>query len=52
MAHLFQPGILVLKKNREHTGNILFIDASNDFEKQKNQNKVLPEHLENIIGAF
>ncbi|RYL29577.1 type I restriction-modification system subunit M [Acinetobacter piscicola] len=44
--------ILVLKKNREHTDNILFIDASNDFEKQKNQNKLLPEHLDNIIGAF
>ena len=44
--------ILVLKKNREHTGNILFIDASNDFEKQKNQNKLLPEHLDKIIAAF
>ena len=44
--------ILVLKKNREHSGNILFIDASNDFEKQKNQNKLLPEHLDNILGAF
>ena len=43
--------ILVLKKNREHSGNILFIDASNEFEKQKNQNKLLPEHLENIIAA-
>ena len=31
--------ILVLKKNRTHTGDILFIDASNDFDKQKNQNK-------------
>ncbi len=44
--------ILVLKKDREHTDNILFIDASNDFDKQKNQNKLLPEHLDNIIGAF
>ena len=44
--------ILVLKKDREHTDNILFIDASNDFEKQKNQNKLLPEHLDNILGAF
>ncbi|NNH01780.1 type I restriction-modification system subunit M [Acinetobacter sp. ANC 5414] len=44
--------ILVLKKNREHTGNILFIDASNGFEKQKNQNKLLPEHLDHIIAAF
>jgi type I restriction enzyme M protein len=44
--------ILVLKKNREHKDNILFIDASNEFEKQKNQNKLLPEHLDNIIAAF
>ncbi len=44
--------ILVLKKNRVHTDNILFIDASNNFEKQKNQNKLLPEHLDTIIGAF
>ena len=44
--------ILVLKKNRTHTGDILFIDASNDFEKQKNQNKLLPEHIENIIAAY
>ena len=43
--------ILVLKKNRQHTGNILFIDASNEFEKQKNQNKLLPEHLDNIVAA-
>ncbi len=42
--------ILVLKKNREHNGNILFIDASNEFEKQKNQNKLLPEHLDKIFG--
>ena len=44
--------ILVLKKNRTHTGDILFIDASNGFEKQKNQNKLLPEHLDKIIAAF
>ena len=44
--------VLVLKKNREHKDNILFIDASNEFEKQKNQNKLLPEHLDNIIGAY
>lgn len=44
--------VLVLKKNREHQDNILFIDASNEFEKQKNQNKLLPEHLDNILGTF
>ena len=41
--------ILVLKKNRTHTGDILFIDASNDFDKQKNQNKLLPEHLIRLL---
>lgn len=44
--------ILVLKKNRKNKGDILFIDASNDFDKQKNQNKLLPEHLDKIIAAF
>ncbi len=44
--------ILVLKKDRTHRDNILFIDASNDFDKQKNQNKLLPEHLDKIIEAF
>ena len=44
--------ILVLKKDRVHKDNILFIDASNDFDKQKNQNKLLPEHLDKIIDAF
>ena len=44
--------ILVLKKDRKNTGNILFIDASNDFDKQKNQNKLLPDHLDKIIAAF
>ncbi len=44
--------ILVLKKGRTHTGNILFIDASHGFEKQKNQNKLLPEHLDAILDAF
>lgn len=44
--------VLVLKKNRENNGNILFIDASNDFEKEKTQNYLLPEHLDNIINAY
>ena len=44
--------ILVLKKNREHSSNILFIDASHEFEKQKNQNRLLAQHLDNIVVAF
>lgn len=32
--------VLVLKKCKEIAENILFIDASNDFEKVKNQNEL------------
>ena len=44
--------ILVLKKCRHHPNDILFIDASNDFEKVKTQNKLLPEHIERIVAAY
>jgi type I restriction enzyme M protein len=44
--------ILVFKKCRENPDNILFIDASNDFEKGKNQNKIRKEDIEKIIGTF
>ncbi len=38
------------KKSRANS--ILFIDASNDFEKVKTQNVLLPEHIEKIIGTY
>lgn len=44
--------ILVLKKNRKNTENVLFIDASKSFDKQKNQNALLPEHLEAILATY
>lgn len=44
--------ILVLKKNREQAGNILFIDASAHFEKVKTQNVLLPEHIDKIIKTY
>ena len=47
--------ILVLKKNRTSTplsDQILFIDASNDFEKVKTQNVLLPEHIDKIIRTY
>lgn len=43
--------ILVFKKCREHD-NILFIDASNDFEKQKNQNYLRDEDIEKIVDTY
>jgi type I restriction enzyme M protein len=44
--------ILVLKKCRTSPDNILFIAASNDFEKGKNQNRLLPEHIDKIINTY
>lgn len=43
--------ILVFKKNRE-TKDILFIDASNDFQKAKNQNVLTDEHIEKIVETY
>jgi len=44
--------ILVLKKQRENKGNILFIDASQHFEKVKTQNVLNPEHIEKIVRTY
>ncbi|MGV6852800.1 MAG: N-6 DNA methylase, partial [bacterium] len=44
--------ILVLKKCRVDDDNILFIDASQAFEKRGNQNVLIDEHVEDIIGAY
>ena len=43
--------ILVFKKNRTTT-DILFIDASSEFEKGKKQNKLRDEDLEKIVSTF
>ena len=44
--------ILVVKKKRKHTDNILFIDASQYFEKVKTQNRLRPEDIDKIISTF
>jgi len=44
--------ILVLKKKREHAGNIFFIDASQHFDKVKTQNVLRPEDIDKIINAY
>ncbi|WP_273707030.1 type I restriction-modification system subunit M, partial [Leuconostoc mesenteroides] len=43
--------VIILKKNRA-TRDVLFIDASSDFDKQKNQNILLPAHIEKIVKAY
>ena len=44
--------IMVLKKKRENPDNILFIDASREFEKVKTQNKLRDEDINKIITTF
>lgn len=44
--------ILVLKKCREANDNILFIDASQHFEKDKNQNTLTDEHIREIVSTY
>ncbi len=44
--------ILVMKKKREHSDNILFIDASSGFEKVKTQNVLRSEDIEKIIATY
>lgn len=44
--------ILVFKKCRKHDDNVVFIDASNEFEKGKNQNHLTDENVEKIISTY
>ena len=44
--------ILVMKKNREHAKDILFIDASQHFEKVKTQNYLREADIEKIISTY
>lgn len=44
--------ILVFKKCRENGDNILFIDASNEFEKGKNQNNLTDENVQKIVDTY
>ncbi len=44
--------ILVFKKCRTNPDNVLFIDASKHFEKNKNQNHLRPEDIDKIIETY
>lgn len=49
------PTCIMVFKGREARGenkDVLFIDASNDFEKEKNQNKLSSENIDKIIDAI
>lgn len=44
--------ILVFKKCRKNGDDVLFIDASREFEKVKNQNKLRDNHIEKILETY
>lgn len=44
--------ILVFKKCRKHSDDVIFIDASNDFEKQKTQNVLSETQIDKIIKTY
>jgi type I restriction enzyme M protein len=43
--------ILVLKKCKR-PDDVLFINAAEHFEKGKRQNRLLPEHIDNIVDTY
>ena len=44
--------IIVLKKSAKKDASVLFIDASNLFQKNGNKNVLLPEHQDKIMELF
>jgi type I restriction enzyme M protein len=44
--------IMVFKKCRENPEDVLFIDASNEFEKVKTQNVLRDEHINKIVDTY
>lgn len=44
--------ILVFKKCRENSENVIFIDASGDYEKGKNQNVLRDSDVDKIISTY
>ena len=43
--------MMIFKKQREHE-DVLFIDASREFEKDKNQNRLRDEDIEKIVKTY
>jgi type I restriction enzyme M protein len=44
--------VLVFKKCRRNPDDILFIDASQQFDKVKTQNILRPQHIQKIVDAY
>jgi type I restriction enzyme M protein len=46
------PTTIMVFKKRRTTSDILFIDASQEFEKEKNQNKLTDANIEKIMKTY
>lgn len=44
--------IIVLRKSAKPDSSVLFIDASTEFQKVGNKNKLYPEHQDKIFSAY
>lgn len=46
------PTVIIVFKKKRTTKDILFIDASNEFEKGKNQNRLTDENIKKIVETY
>lgn len=46
------PTVIVVLKKKRTTKDILFIDASREFEKGKNQNRLTDENIQKIMDTY
>jgi type I restriction enzyme M protein len=44
--------VLIFKKCRKNPDDILFIDASQQFDKVKTKNAMRPEHIQKIVDTY
>lgn len=44
--------VLVFKKTRQADADVIFIDASNEFKKGKNQNNLTDENVDKIVDTY
>jgi len=44
--------LLVFVKGRAKSDDVVFIDASGEFTRGKNQNSLAPEHIDKILAAY
>lgn len=46
------PAAIVIFNKGKKTDNVLFIDASREFENGKNQNRLRPQDIEHIVSVY